>query len=146
MVAWAGFRQLPYRYERPERFAGSTKYPLSKMISFAFDALTGFSSAPLKLASYAAFWLSIGSVALMVYILVSWLAGQAIQGWTSLMLVVIMLGAIQMFVLSMIGEYIGRLYGQSKQRPLYIVQDVVGGSVNQARLGISVAEPQPERE
>ncbi len=137
MVAWAGFRQVPYRYERPERFAGDTKYPLSKMISFAFDALTGFSSAPLKLASHAALWLAGGSVALIIYILISWLSGRAIQGWTSLMLIVVSIGAIQMFVLSMIGEYIGRLYNQSKQRPLYIVQDVVGGKVNDARLGIN---------
>ena len=141
MVAWAGFRQVPYRYERSERFAGNSKYPLSKMISFAFDALTGFSSAPLKLASHAALILSIGSVVLMAYILVSWFAGQSIQGWASLMLVVVMLGAIQMFVLSMIGEYLGRLYSQSKQRPLYIVQDVVGGAVGQATLGINVAQP-----
>jgi polyisoprenyl-phosphate glycosyltransferase len=140
MVAWAGFRQVPYRYERPERFAGDTKYPLSKMISFAFDALTGFSSAPLKLASHAALWLSGGSVALIIYIFISWMSGKSIQGWTSLMLVVVVLGAIQMFVLSMIGEYMGRLYNQAKQRPLYIVQDVVGGAVSKARLGINTAE------
>ncbi|MEY2925595.1 MAG: hypothetical protein RL367_72 [Pseudomonadota bacterium] len=140
MVAWAGFRQVPYRYERPERFAGDTKYPLTKMISFAFDALTGFSSAPLKLASHAALWLAGGSVALVIYIVISWLSGRAIQGWTSLMLVVVVLGAIQMFVLSMIGEYLGRLYNQSKHRPLYIVQDVAGGAVNKAQLGINTAE------
>ena len=147
MVAWAGFRQVPYRYERAERYAGGSKYPLSKMVSFALDALTGFSSAPLKLASHATLWLTGGTIALMIYIIFGWLSGQAIQGWTSLMLVVVMLGAIQMFVLSMIGEYLGRLYSQAKQRPLYIVQDVVGGAVSEARLGLNVAQPRsdPER-
>ena len=126
MVAWIGFRQVPLPYKRDERFAGVTKYPLSKMIRFALDALTGFSSAPLKLASHAGLWLAAGSVILIIYIAISWLSGQTIQGWTSLMLVVVILGAVQMFVLGLMGEYIGRLYSQAKQRPLYIVQDIAG--------------------
>jgi dolichol-phosphate mannosyltransferase len=137
MVAWIGFRQVPFAYDRAERFAGSTKYPLKKMMRFAFDALTGFSSAPLKLASHAGLWLSLGSVLLILYIGYAWLAGRSIQGWTSLMLVVVVLGAIQMFVLALMGEYIGRLYNEAKRRPLYIVQEVAGGSVDgsDARLG-----------
>ena len=105
------------------------------MIRFAFDALTGFSSAPLKLASHAGLWLSLGSVVLILYISYAWLAGQSIQGWTSLMLIVVILGAIQMFVLALMGEYIGRLYNEAKQRPLYIVQDIAGRSGQNARLG-----------
>jgi glycosyltransferase involved in cell wall biosynthesis len=132
MVAWIGFRQVPFPYRRDERFAGTTKYPLRKMIRFALDALTGFSSAPLKLASHAGLWLAAGSVLLVLYILAGWLSGRAIPGWTSLMLVVVVLGAIQMFVLGMMGEYIGRLYSQAKQRPLYIVQDIEGRGINQA--------------
>jgi len=137
MVAWIGFRQVPFAYDRAERFAGSTKYPLKKMMRFAFDALTGFSSAPLKLASHAGLWLSLGSVLLIIYIAYAWIAGQSIQGWTSLMLVVVVLGAIQMFVLALQGEYIGRLYNEAKRRPLYIVQEVAGGSAGSAdaRLG-----------
>jgi dolichol-phosphate mannosyltransferase len=127
MVAWIGFRQVPFAYDRHERFAGETKYPLSKMLRFAFDALTGFSSAPLKLASHFGLGLSAGSVALMLYIAYAWLAGRSIQGWTSLMLVVVALGAVQMFVLALMGEYIGRLYNEAKRRPLYIVQEVAGG-------------------
>ena len=127
MVAWIGFRQVPFSYQRDERFAGETKYPLSKMIGFALDALTGFSSAPLKLASHASVWLAAGSVLLIAYIAFAWLAGRSIPGWTSLMLVVVVLGAVQMFVLGMMGEYIGRLYSQAKQRPLYIVQEIAGG-------------------
>ena len=140
MVAWIGFRQVPFAYDRQERFAGATKYPLKKMMRFAFDALTGFSSAPLKLASHAGLWLSLGSVVLILYIAYAWIAGRNIQGWTSLMLVVVVLGAIQMFVLALMGEYIGRLYNESKRRPLYIVQEVAGGGEREgSRLGYLAA-------
>ena len=139
MVAWSGFRQVPFAYERAPRFAGETKYPLSKMIGFALDALTGFSTAPLRLASHAGLWLSFGSLLLIVYIGASWLSGATIQGWTSLMLVVVVLGAIQMFVLGMIGEYLGRLYTQAKNRPLYVVQNVAGAGVAKATLGIDAS-------
>jgi len=134
MVAWIGFRQVPFAYKRDERFAGTTKYPFRKMLAFAIDALTGFSSAPLKLASHAGLWLSVGSVLLVLYILAGWLSGRAIPGWTSLMLVVVVIGAVQMFVLGLLGEYIGRLYSQSKQRPLYIVQEIAGGRIAEAPL------------
>jgi dolichol-phosphate mannosyltransferase len=135
MVAWIGFKQVPFAYDRQERFAGETKYPLRKMVRFALDALTGFSSAPLKLASLAGFALSIGSLLLILYIAYSWLSGRSIQGWTSLMLVVVVLGAVQMFVLALMGEYIGRLYNEAKQRPLYVVQEVAGGGSRDAKLG-----------
>jgi len=128
MVAWIGFRQVPFAYDRDERFAGETKYPLKKMVRFALDALTGFSSAPLKLASHVGLALSVGSVILILYIAYAWLAGHSIQGWTSLMLVVVIIGAVQMFVLALMGEYIGRLYNEAKQRPLYIVQEIAGRS------------------
>jgi glycosyltransferase involved in cell wall biosynthesis len=137
MVAWIGFKQVPIAYNRDARFAGETKYPLRKMLRFAFDAITGFSSAPLKLASHAGLALSLGSLLIIVYITYAWLAGRSIQGWTSLMLVVVILGAVQMFVLALMGEYIGRLYNQAKQRPLYIVQEVAGAAPRdgRARLG-----------
>ena len=135
MVAWIGFKQVPLPYDRDQRFAGETKYPLSKMIRFALDALTSFSSAPLKLASHAGFILSFGSLLLTAYIAYAWASGHSIQGWTSLMLVVVVLGAIQMFVLALMGEYIGRLYNEAKQRPLYIVQEIAGGEARECRLG-----------
>ena len=140
MVAWIGFKQVPFAYDRDQRFAGETKYPFGKMMRFALDALTSFSSAPLKLASHAGLLLSFGSLLLILYIAYAWIAGQSIQGWTSLMLVVVILGAVQMFVLALMGEYIGRLYNEAKRRPLYIVQEVVGGERGEARLGyIAVA-------
>ena len=127
MVAWIGFKQVPIAYNRAERFAGETKYPLGKMIRFALDALTGFSSAPLKLASHAGMALSVGSILLIAYIAYAWASGRNVPGWTSLMLIVVIVGAVQMFVLALMGEYIGRLYNESKRRPLYIVQEVAGG-------------------
>jgi dolichol-phosphate mannosyltransferase len=142
MVAWIGFKQVPILYDRDERFAGHTKYPLRKMLRFALDAITGFSSAPLKLASHAGLALSVGSVLIVLYILYAWLAGRSIQGWTSLMLVVVVLGAVQMFVLALMGEYIGRLYNEAKGRPLYIVQSIAGRSeTHEPRLGIIASEP-----
>jgi dolichol-phosphate mannosyltransferase len=135
MVAWIGFKQVPFAYHREQRFAGRTKYPLGRMMRFAFDALTGFSSAPLKLASHAGLALSLSSLLILAYITWAWLAGRSIQGWTSLMFVVVVLGAVQMFVLALMGEYIGRLYNEVKRRPLYIVQEVAGGEVGPGQLG-----------
>jgi len=135
MVAWIGFRQVPFAYDRQQRFAGETKYPFKRMLRFALDALTGFSSAPLKLATHAGLWLAAGSVLLILYIAYAWIAGESIPGWTSLMAVVLVLGAMQMFVLALMGEYIGRLYNEAKGRPLYIVQEVAGGERREARLG-----------
>jgi len=135
MVAWIGFKQVPFAYDRQHRFAGESKYPVQKMLRFALDALTGFSSAPLKLASLVGLWLSFGSVLLILYIAYAWLSGRSIQGWTSLMLVVVVIGAIQMFALALMGEYIGRLYNEAKRRPLYIVQEIAGDGRTEARLG-----------
>lgn len=144
MVAWLGFRQVPLPYDRDERFAGETNYPFRKMLRFALDALTSFSSTPLKLASHAGILLSIGSLLLIIYIFAGWLSGQAVEGWTSLMLVVVALGAVQMFVLGVMGEYLGRLYSQAKQRPLYIVSDIRGQRAGRsARLGIDASAERP---
>ncbi|MGZ8997214.1 MAG: glycosyltransferase, partial [Allosphingosinicella sp.] len=135
MVAWVGFRQVPIVYDRAERHAGATKYPLSKMVRFALDAVTGFSTAPLRFASHIGLWLVLASFLLIIYIGIGFFTGSAIQGWTSLMLVVVILGAVQMFVLGMIGEYLGRLYIEAKKRPLYIVSEIAGQIGGHASLG-----------
>jgi len=139
MVAWVGFRQVPFPYDRAERLAGETHYPLGKMIRLAFDAVTGFSTAPLRWASHVGLALTGVSLLLFVYIAVGWLSGSAVQGWTSTMLVTVFLGAVQMFVLGMIGEYLGRLYIESKRRPLYLVADVAGPVRGHATLGFTAA-------
>jgi polyisoprenyl-phosphate glycosyltransferase len=135
MVAWVGFRQVPISYDRAERHAGETSYPFSKMFRLAFDAITGFSIAPLRLASHAGLLLTGTAILVLIYILGAWAMGKTVQGWTSLMLVVLGLGAVQMFVLGMIGEYLGRLYIEVKRRPLYIVSDVIGEARKGSRLG-----------
>ena len=140
MVSWVGFKQVPFAYDRQERFSGVTKYPLRKMIAFALDAVTGFSTAPLRLASHIGLWLVLASMLLLIYIAIGFFTGSAVQGWTSTMLVVVLLGAVQMFVLGMIGEYLGRLYIEAKRRPLYIVADIAGQVAGTHRLG-HVAAP-----
>jgi polyisoprenyl-phosphate glycosyltransferase len=135
MVAWVGFRQVPIGYDRAERHAGDTKYPLAKMMRFAIDAVTGFSTAPLRMASHIGMWLVAASALLVAYIGFAFLTDRAIQGWTSLMLVVVVLGAVQMFVLGMIGEYLGRLYIEAKRRPLYIVSEIAGRADGRPSLG-----------
>ena len=140
MVAWIGFTQRPFLYDRAERFDGESKYPLSKMIKFALDAVTGFSTAPLRFASHAGMALVGVSLVMLAYILFGWFSGRAVAGWTSTMLIVVVLGAAQMFVLGMIGEYLGRLYMESKRRPLYIVADIAGSARPPHRLGHVAAQ------
>ena len=146
MVAWVGFRQVPFLYDRAERHAGETNYPLGKMVRLAFDAATGFSTAPLRFASHASVILAGASLLLLFYILWGFFEGSPVQGWTSTMLVVTVLSAVQMFVLGMIGEYLGRLYIESKRRPLYLVADIAGPVKGHSTLGFNAAESSPEFE
>ncbi len=135
MVAWIGYKQVPIGYDRAERLIGETKYPFSKMLRLAIDAITGFSTAPLRLATHFGMGLVGVSLLILAYILFGWMRGETVPGWTSLMLVVVMLGAAQMFVLGMIGEYLGRTYMEAKRRPLYLVADVVGPARGVTKLG-----------
>ena len=137
MVAWIGFRQVPFPYDRQERAAGETSYPFAKMLRLAFDAVTGFSTAPLRWASHASVLLAGVSLLLLFYIAWGYFEGSPVQGWTSTMLVVVVLSAAQMFVLGMIGEYLGRMYVEVKRRPLYIVADVAGPIMGRATLGVA---------
>lgn len=131
MVSWIGFRQVPLRYDRKERFSGETKYPFKKMMRFALDAISGFSILPLRFATYLGFIFSVLGLMAFIYTAYSYFTGIAIQGWTTLMTVVLILGSGQLFVLGVIGEYLGRLYVQSKNRPLFIIEEVVrGGSAD----------------
>lgn len=125
MISWIGFAQSPFDYDRAPRLAGETKYPLRKMLRLAADALTGFSTLPLRLASYAGFAFAGIGVLLMIYVLASWMAGAVVAGWTSLMATVLIIGSVQLIVVGILGEYIGRLYMQSKARPLFIVDQLL---------------------
>lgn len=133
LVAWLGFRQVPIDYVREARFAGETKYPLKRMLRFAFDAIAGFSSAPLRLSIWFA-GLSM-AIALLVglYVLASWLFFDTARGWASLTLVIAFFSAVQLFCLGMLGEYVGRIYGEAKGRPLYVLREIVAQAPADAR-------------
>jgi len=120
MIGWAGFRQVAFPYERRERVAGETHYPLRKMIHFAIDAITSLSIRPLRLASYLALITSGSALLLLLYAFAGFLVNAA-RGWISLMSVILLIGSAQLLVLGVIGEYFGRLYLQARGRPLYIV-------------------------
>jgi dolichol-phosphate mannosyltransferase len=124
MVPWLGFRQVPVPYERVPRYAGETKFPLSKMMRFAADAIFSFSLAPLQVATLLGSAVSIASflyAGIAVYLRV--VTGQAIPGWASLMVAVVFLGGVQLLSLGVIGEYLGRIYDEVKARPLYVVNE-----------------------
>ena len=125
MIAWVGFAQSPLDYDRAPRLAGETKYPLRKMMRLAADAMMGYSTLPLRLASYAGFAFAGVGLLLLIYVLVSWASGAVVAGWTSLMATVLIIGSVQLFVIGILGEYIGRIYLQSKARPLFIVDKVL---------------------
>ena len=125
MVSWIGFRQVPLPYERQERFAGETKYPFSKMLSLAIDAVTSFSTRPLRLASLFGFGFGALGLAGLVYTIGSWLRGYTVPGWASITSIFLLMGSAQMFVLGIFGEYFGRLYMEAKGRPLYVIESVI---------------------
>jgi dolichol-phosphate mannosyltransferase len=125
LSAWVGFRQEAVLYERQERFAGTTKYPLQKMIRFSMDAITSFSHLPLQLATSFGFVLAgISLVGILVAIFLRLVTG-AIVGQASTLILVLFLGGIQLIFLGIIGEYLGRIYDEVRARPLYIVREVL---------------------
>lgn len=124
LVAWLGFRQVPLRYARQARFAGETKYPLRRMIKLATDAMTGFSVVPLRIASWLAAFGFLLALAIGAYAVVQWLLGNTIQGWTSVVVVVAIFSSTQLLCLGILGEYLGRMFMESKRRPLAIVREV----------------------
>lgn len=127
MVAWIGFNQTFVEYDRESRFAGSTKYPLKKMLRLASDAILSFSNTPLKIATFVGFITSLVAFAGILYALYMRLfTDNFVEGWTLLMISVLLIGGIILLVLGIIGEYVGRIYGEIKRRPLYIIKDKLG--------------------
>src|SRR5579885_1265604 len=125
LSAWVGFRQEAVLYERHERFAGTTKYPLRKMIRFSLDAVTSFSHVPLQLATSFGFLLAgLSLVGIVIAIILRLFTG-AIVGQASTLILVLFLGGIQLIFLCVIGEYLGRIYDEVRSRPLYIVREVL---------------------
>jgi len=125
MVAWVGFAQIGVRYERDARFAGETHYPLSRMLSLAFDGVTGFSTVPLRLASHLGIGFGLSGLGMLIWVMARYFAHGTVTGWASTITIILVLGSAQLLMLGMMGEYLGRMYMETKRRPLFIVREVV---------------------
>ncbi len=123
LFSWVGFKQTPYEYERKERFAGKTKYPLKKMLKLASDGIISFSVKPLKLVGTLGIISVIISLGILIYSILSFIFkwNNLTSGWTSIMITITFLGGVILLSLWMIGEYIARIYDEAKDRPEYII-------------------------
>jgi polyisoprenyl-phosphate glycosyltransferase len=127
MVAWIGFRQEPVHYRRAPRLAGETKYPLRKMVAFAVDGIVSFSIVPLRLAVFFGLAASTLAVAGILYALILRLyTDDWVTGWTLMFIAILFVGGVQLVFLGVLGEYLGRIYGEVKRRPLYLVKERAG--------------------
>ncbi len=127
MVSWVGFSQTGVLYRREPRFQGETNYTFRRMVKLSKDGLTAFSMMPLKLAAYLGWIALLASIAVLLWVL--WLkvvAGTAVPGWASMMCIVLFLMSLQFIILGIMGEYIGRIYDEVRQRPLYLVDRMIG--------------------
>jgi polyisoprenyl-phosphate glycosyltransferase len=125
MVSWIGGRQVALPYERRSRYAGTSKYPFSKMVRLSADAVTSFSATPLRLATYLGLAAAALGLVLLVYTLWRWMNGETVVGWSSIMTSIVLFSAVQLVVLGIMGEYVGRLFQEAKARPLFLIDTVV---------------------
>lgn len=147
MVSWIGGRQVALRYERQARFAGSSSYPVGKMARFALDAITSFSTVPLRIASYLGLGAAALSLALLAYSLIGWARGNTVAGWTSVITAVTLFGSVQLLVLGVLGEYIGRVFQEVKARPLYLIDRVIAeGAEHKLPAEFTVLSPAARRD
>jgi len=123
LVPLVGYKHSIVEYERHERFAGESKYPLMKMITFALDGITSLSIKPIRIVTGLGFFICFFSFIALIYSIVMKSMGNTVTGWTSLTLSIWMLGGIQLLSLGVIGEYIGKIYNETKQRPRFIISD-----------------------
>jgi len=123
LISWIGFKQIPYYYVREPRFAGETKYPLSKMIKFATTALLYFTRKPLKLATTMGFMSIVVGLLLTIYVFLSLFLKpqQTVSGWASTIIIIIFFGGVQLLTIGVMGEYIGSIFDEIKNRPMYII-------------------------
>lgn len=124
LVSWVGFRQIPLPYEREARFAGRSNYPVGKMVRFALDGLTAFSTAPLRLASWLGLFTSALAMVGIVYaVAIRLFTDSAVPGWAGTIAAILFMGGVQLISIGAIGEYVGRIFLESKMRPLYVVAE-----------------------
>jgi polyisoprenyl-phosphate glycosyltransferase len=142
IVPLIGFRSTEVYYDRHERFAGESKYPLKKMLSFALDGITSFSIKPIRMVTTLGFLVSAVSIIALIYGLVSKFTGNTVTGWTSLITSVWFIGGVQLLAIGLIGEYIGKIYREVKHRPLYIIEQFL--STDEKQETAKPAVPQAE--
>ncbi len=132
MVAWVGFKQTAAYYDREARFAGETKYPLSKMLRFAIDGITSFSTVPLRFATWLGVLAGLSAVVIALWaIYIKLFVTGVVQGWTTIMILVALGTSAQLLMIGVLGEYVGRIYEEVKRRPLYLI----GEELNMAQPG-----------
>jgi dolichol-phosphate mannosyltransferase len=139
LVSWIGFSQTGVSYRREARYAGQTKYPYRKMIKFALDGVTSFSTMPLKIAMWMGYGSSVLAFLYLVSVIVQKLLGYTVQGWTTIMVAMLFLGGVQLICLGIIGEYVGRIFNESKARPLYVIDNVIGSRQHADREPVTQA-------
>lgn len=124
LFAWIGYKQVVVEYERQPRAAGQTKWPYLKLLNFAVEGITGFSVVPLRLASYAGFLTAFSAFVYALFLLVKTLTiGDSVKGFPTLILTILILGGLQLMAMGIIGEYLGRLFMESKRRPLFLMDE-----------------------
>jgi len=127
LIAWLGFNQTEVTYVREKRFAGQTKYPLRKMIKFASNAIISFSYKPLKMATFIGSFIALFGAGYLIYVIyLKLFTAKTVQGWTSNISINLVFFGIILFILGIMGEYIGRIYDEIKNRPLYVIKDKFG--------------------
>jgi len=127
MVSWVGFKQYALPYKRMERFAGVSKYPLGKMMRFALDGIFSFSTKPLQIAiGFGFLCAGLALVGILYALFLRLFTSIWVEGWTALMIAVLFIGGVQLICLGILGEYIGRIYNESKNRPLYVIKTKKG--------------------
>lgn len=126
LVSWVGFRQTGVTYHRDARKAGVTKYPLGKMMKFAFDGITSFSTVPLKLATWTGYLSAVAAVLYLISVFVQRALGITVEGWATIMVAMLFLGSVQLICLGILGEYLGRVFNEVKPRPMYVIEERLG--------------------
>lgn len=134
MVSWAGFRQVPLFYEREERFAGRSNYSWRKLVGLAADGLLGFSTKPLRLAVYLGVVCGLVGLGGLACALSGWVSGQTGPGWVWAVWAVLLVSGAQFMVLGIMGEYLGRIYLETRKRPLYVIAEMAGRTEDQAAV------------
>ncbi|MCI6457362.1 MAG: glycosyltransferase, partial [Clostridium sp.] len=124
-VPLIGYKSDVVLYERNERFAGESKYPLKKMLSFAFEGITSFSVKPIRLVLNIGILMFSTSLLFLLYFIVLWLLGKTVAGWATIVVSIWMLGGVQLLCLGVIGEYIGKIYIETKKRPKFIIDKFI---------------------